>query len=159
MREVVCTLIFLFGSSLAAQTVPTGWQIVKDAGNICQIAVPADWSLWHDSSGAAVLHDPSNAIAIVTSQPQQEFRPLPEAVQKVLEISKESMFENTARRVFYQDKTSRGPQDPSGYSVSVPGKSGTCSGHVTFLPGIPQDTARKIALSLAPAAAPSAGTN
>jgi len=155
MREyIVPTLILLFVPHLAAQTVPAGWQIVKDSGNVCQIAVPPDWAPWRDSSGAAVLHDASTAIAVVTSQPGQEFRPLSENLQKVLGIPKEKMFENNAKRVFYQDKTSGSSQDPNAYSVSVPGKSGTCSAHVTFLPAVTEDTARKIALSLGPASAP-----
>lgn len=160
MREyIVPTLILLFLPPLASQTVPAGWQIVKDSASLCQIAVPQDWAPWRDSSGAAVLHDPTTAIAIVTSQPQQEFKPLPEAVRNVLGITREKMFENSAKRVFYQDRTSEGPGDPNAYSISVPGKSGTCSGHLTFLPGVTEDTARKIALSLGPVPAPPAGTN
>jgi len=69
----------------------------------------------------------------------------------VLNISKEKLFENTSKRIFYQDKTSSNAEDANSYSFSVPGKAGTCSGHLTVLPSIPTDTARKIALSLGPA--------
>jgi len=71
-------------------------------------------------------------------------------LQKLLHISRETLFENTAGRIFYRDRTSAHPEDPSSYSVSVPGKSGTCSAHVTFLPSVPEDVVRKIALSLGP---------
>jgi len=163
MREyIVLTLILLFLPSVSAQVVPAGWQIVKDSKhdskNACQIAVPPDWSQYGDNSGAAVFHDVSTAIAVVTSQPGQAFRPLPEALQKALDIRKEKMFENTARRIFYQDKTSANREDPNAYSVSVPGKAGTRSGRVTFLPSISEDVARKIALSLGPVPEPRGGT-
>jgi hypothetical protein len=88
----------------------------------------------------------------VTSQPGQAFSPLTEFFQKVLNIPKEKLFENTSKRIFYQDKTSASTDDLNSYSFSVPGKAGTCSGHLTFLPSVPEDTARKIVLSLGPAA-------
>jgi hypothetical protein len=157
MREhTVSGLILLLFSVSSAQTVSTGWQIVKDSGGICQIAVPPDWTVWRDASGAAVFHETNTAIAIVTSQPGQDFRPLTASLQQALGIPKQRMFENSARRIFYQDRVSESPGDPNAYSVSVPGKTGSCSGHVTFLPSVNEDTARKIALSLGPAAPPPA---
>ena len=68
----------------------------------------------------------------------------------MLDIRKEKMFENSVERLFYQDKTSKSSSDPNAYSASVPGKAGTCSCHVTFLPSISADMAKKIALSLGP---------
>ena len=53
-----------------------------------------------------------------------------------------------AKRIFYQEQTSTGREDPNAYTFSVPGKAGTCSGHLRFLPSISEDIARKIALSL-----------
>ena len=101
-----------------------------------------------DSNGAAIFRDTGTAIAVVTSQPGQEFRPLTASLQKLLEIRKEHMFENTPKRVFYQDRISKGAENPNAYSASVPRKDGTCSCHVTFLPEVPAETAKKIALSL-----------
>jgi hypothetical protein len=79
-----------------------------------------------------------------------DFKPLPESLQKVLDIHKEKMFENSVKRLFYQDKTSKSPADPNAYSASVPGKAGNCSCHVTFLPNVSADMVKKIALSLGP---------
>jgi len=159
MREyIVASLILLFLPSVSAQVVPAGWQIVKDSKNVCQIAVPPDWSPYGESKGAAVFQDTTTAIAVVTSQPGQDFSPLTASLQKVLDIRKEQMFENTARRIFYQDRTSANRENPNAYSFSVPGRAGTCSGHLTFLPSISEDVARKIALSLGPATPPHAGT-
>jgi uncharacterized protein YbdZ (MbtH family) len=152
MREyMVSTLVLFCMPCLCAQGVPAGWQIVKDSKNACQLAVPADWSLYGESHSAAVLHDTSTALAVVTSQPGQTFVPLTGFFQKVLNIPKEKLFENTAKRIFYQDKTSKSAEEPNSYTFSVPGKDGTCSGHLTFLPSITEDVARKIALSLGPA--------
>ncbi len=163
MREyIVSTLILLFLPSVSAQVVPAGWQIVKDSKNdsrnSCQIAVPPDWSLLGDNTGAAFFHDVTTAIAAVTSQPAQAFKPMTEAVQKLLHIRKEKMFENSANRIFYQDQISANQDNPNAYSVSVPGKDGTCSGHVTFLPSVSEEIARKIALSLGPAPEPRDGS-
>lgn len=159
MREyIVPTLVLLLLPPVSAQVVPAGWQIVKDSKNACQIAVPPDWSPYGDNTGAAIFHDVSTAIAVVTSQPGQVFKALPESLQKSFGIHKEKMFENSAKRTFYQDKTSGNSEDPNAYTVSVPSKAGTCSGRVTFLPSVPADVARKIALSLSPVAEPPDGT-
>jgi hypothetical protein len=150
MKEYAVSALILLVLPLSAQVVPPGWQIVKDSRNICQIAVPADWSIYGESRSAAVLHDPSTALAAVTSQPGQAFAPLTERLQSVLNISREKLFENSDKRIFFEDKGSSHSQDPRWYSFSVPGKGGACSGRLTFLPGIPDDIARKIALSLGP---------
>jgi hypothetical protein len=83
-------------------------------------------------------------------QPGQAFRPLTASLQKLMGISKEKMFENTAKRIFYQDKTSKNAEDTNAYSGSVPAKDGACSCHVVWHPSITEDTARNITLSLAP---------
>ena len=151
MREYIISSLILFCLSAAqAQTVPAGWQIIKDAKNACQIAVPPDWSPYGESQSAAVFHDSSVALAIVTSQPGQDFHTLSDGLLRVMGISKDQLFENSATRTFYQDRKSEGKDDPNGYSVGVPGKGGTCSAHLTFLPSITVDTAKKIALSLGP---------
>jgi uncharacterized protein YbdZ (MbtH family) len=158
MREYIVSVLILFTLPLSAQVVPAGWQIVKDSKNTCQIAVPADWSIYGDSRSAAVFHDPSTALAVVTSQPGQAFAPLTAHLLSILNVSKDNLFENTAKRIFYQDKVSAHPDDPAWYTFSVPAKDGTCSGHLTFLPGVSNDTARKIALSLGPVTEGRGGT-
>ena len=149
MREcLVLALILLCGTPLAAQTVPAGWQVVKDSHGSCQMAVPPDWSPWEENTGAAVFHEPTTAIAVVTSQPGQVFKPLSDSQQRLLNIVKDKLFENSATRIFYQDKSSAKSEDSNAYSASVPGNDGTCSCRITFLPSVPVETARKIALSL-----------
>jgi hypothetical protein len=156
MREYTVPALFLLWTGAAAaqtppappQGLPEGWTVLKDARNLCRIAVPPEWTALAETKGAAVFRDTATAIAVVTSQPGQGFKPMPASLLKVLEIRKDSVFENTAKRVFYQDKHSTGAERPNAFSVSVPGKDGTCSCHVTFLPEIPAEIARKIALTL-----------
>lgn len=153
MREYIVSVsaLILFCAPFAsAQTVPSGWQILRDSKNACQMAVPPDWTPYGDQHGVAVFHDVSTAIAVVTAQPEQDFKPLPDAVQRVMGIPKAKMFENSAKRVFYQDMTSENKDNPNAYSIAVPGKTGTCSGHLKFLPDVSEETARKIVLSLGP---------
>ena len=151
MREfIVLALILLYGTPAPSQTVPSGWKTIQDAKAGCQIAVPPEWTPFGENNGAAVFHDPTNAIAVVTNQAGQEFKPLSPAIVKSMDIPKERMFENSATRIFFQDRVSRHSEDPNAFSSSVPAKSGTCSCHVVVLPSVPVDIARKIALSLAP---------
>jgi hypothetical protein len=142
-------LVLLSGLTTSAQT-PSGWKTIKDAKSACQIAVPAEWSLLGENNGAAIYKDASTAIAVVTAQPGQEFKPLTPGFIRSMGLPAGKFFENSAKRIFYQDQTSRGPDDTSAFSVSVPGRDGTCSCHVAFVPSVPAETAKKIALSLAP---------
>ena len=154
MREdIACILFLLLPAAAHAQTIPAGWRVVKDAGKVCQLAVPSEWSLYGEKGGAAVLEDASSAIATVTSQPAQDFSPLAESMLRLLEIPKDRVFENTLSRIFYQERASLNKEDPNTFSFSVPGKTGTCSGHLRALPAVQLDTVRKIALSLGPIAA------
>jgi hypothetical protein len=153
-KQVVLPLLFLLTLPAWAQTVPAGWTVVKDSKHACQIAVPPEWVPWADHTGAAVFRDSTTAIAVVTSQPGQTFEPLTERQKRSFGIPIEKMFENTAKRLFYQDRTSGHPEDPNAYSASVPANGGTCSCRVVFLPSIPQETAKKIVLSLGPVIEP-----
>ena len=151
MREAILpTLILLFAQFVPGQTAPAGWKVVKDSKSLCQIAVPSEWTPLGENSGAAVFKDSTTGIAVVTSQPGQAFKPLPESIVRALELPKDKMFENSTKRVFYQDRTGHGPEETSAMSASVPRKDGTCSCHVQFVPSVGEDVAKKIALSLGP---------
>jgi hypothetical protein len=41
--RISCAAMLAAGAA-SAQVVPAGWQVVKDLKNLCQIAVPADWT-------------------------------------------------------------------------------------------------------------------
>jgi hypothetical protein len=138
-------------ASVSAQTVPADWKTVKDGKSACKIAVPPDWTPFSEGTGAAVFHDATTAIAVVTSQPGQTFKVLTERQIGMLGVPKDKIFENSPKRLFYQDKAARNSDDTSAFSAMVPGNAGTCSCHVVFIKDIPEDTAKKIALSVAPA--------
>jgi hypothetical protein len=145
---MIFALFLLFSLPGQPQTVPTGWKVMKDAKASCQIAVPPEWAPLGETSGAAVLQDSTTAIAVVTSQPGQEFKPLSPGMLKTFGVPKGKMFENSVKRIFFQDKTSARADDPNAFSSSVAAKSGTCSCHVVVLPSVPEEVAKKIALSL-----------
>jgi hypothetical protein len=151
MREIiVSTLVLLFCPPVRSQTPPADWKVVKDAKALCQIMVPPEWVPLGENKGAAVFQDSTIAIAVVTSQPGQEFKPLSAALLSTFGIPKERIFENSAKRIFYQDRISRHPEDTSAFGASVPARNGTCSCRVVVQPGIPEDVAKKIALSVSP---------
>jgi len=124
--------------------------VIQDGKGACQITVPPDWDPFGESGGVAVFHDPTTAIAVVTSQPGQAFKPLAPVLLKTINLAKDKLFENSATRIFFQDKTAHNPDDTNAFSSSVPAKGGTCSCHVVAQPrGVAEDVAKKIAQSLA----------
>ena len=146
----VFALFALLLPGAASASVPAVWKVLKDSKGACQITVPEAWDSSSDQAGWAVLRDATTAIAVVTSQPGQAFKPVPESLLKMMGIPKERIFENSAKRVYYQDKIAANSSDAKAFSVMVPGKAGTCSSRVVFLPEVSEDTARKIALSVGP---------
>ena len=146
-------LVLLLPVMAAAQAAPADWTIIRDAKGVCQLAVPPDWVPLTSSAGAAVLRDPTTAIAVVTSQPGQEFQPLTSASLRTMGVPKEKVFENSAARVFYQHRTAESRGDSNAFSSSVPAKGGTCSCHITAQPLVTEEIARKIILTLSPVAA------
>jgi len=147
----VVALFAFLGPEAPPASLPAGWKVLKDPKGACQITVPADWDASSERAGWAVLKDSTTAIAVVTSQPGQALKPLSESMLKMLRIPKEKVFGNSARRIYYQDKIAASPSDANAFTVVVPGKAGTCSSRVVFLPEVTDETARKIVLSVGPA--------
>lgn len=151
MRKcLVPALFFLVAAAAPAASIPAGWKAIKDSKGLCRIAVPADWTPGPENTGSAVFQDATVAIAVVTSQPGQTYRPLSDAIVRLMNIPRDKMFENSATRLFYQDRTGRDASEPSSLSVMTPGKGGTCSSRVVFLSSVPEETVKKIALSVGP---------
>lgn len=151
MRQFMFSaLVVLYWLPMWCQTIPADWKIIQDAKAACQMAVPPEWVPFGDNNGVAVLHDPDTAIAVVTSLPAQEFKPVTATLLKHFGVPKEKIFENSAVRLFYQDKTSDGPNDHNAFTASVPAKNGTCTCRVVVLPSVSADVAKKIVLSISP---------
>jgi hypothetical protein len=149
MRKFIVFALF-FLAAAGGGTIPAGWKTIKDSKSLCQIAIPASWTPGAENTGSALFEDASVAIAIVTSQPGQTFKPISESLLRGMNVPKEKVFENSATRAFYQDRTGRDASEQSALSAMVPGKGGTCSSRVSFLPSVPEETARKIVLSVGP---------
>ena len=150
MRKIIVTTLLFLGPALAAgDTVPKNWKIIQDSKAVCQIAVPDNWTVG-EAAGSAYLQDPTVAIAVVTSQPAQAFKPISDSMLNLLNVPKENVFENSAKRVFYRDRPNPSNPDSHSLNVMVPGKTGTCSARVVYPSTIPEETAKKIALSLSP---------
>jgi hypothetical protein len=147
---IVSALVLLCGLPAVSQTRPSGWIVIQDAKAVCKIAVPPEWVALGEHNGAAIFREATTAIAVVTVQTGQDFKPLSAAILKTLNIPKEKMFENSNARIFYQDRTSHNREETSAFSSSVPAKGATCSCHVVVLPAVEEDVAKKIALSLSP---------
>src|SRR5579871_2540411 len=102
---------FLCGAALCASaalsmasgaSIPGGWITIKDAKNLCQAGVPADFK--PQPGLTSLAQGPGDMISIqIVVLPGKTVKPYSEASQKALSITK--MFENTANRVFY-------PMDP-----------------------------------------------
>jgi hypothetical protein len=146
----VFALFALLLPRIALGSLPTGWKVLKDPKGVCQILVPETWDSPSDQASWTVLRDATTAIAVVTSQPGQVFKPLPESLLKIMGIPKERIFENSAKRIYYQDKVAANSSDTNAFSVMEPGHAGTCSSRVVFLPEATEETARKIVLSVGP---------
>jgi len=150
-KIIVATLLFL-GAARASGDIPANWKIVKDSKGACQISVPENWTVGEDNTGSAYWQAPSVAIVVVTSQPNQQFKPVADfMLTRTMNVPKENVFENSAKRVFFQDRLSPTGPDTRSLSVMVPGRTGTCSAHLVLSSTVTDETGKKIAFSLAPA--------
>jgi hypothetical protein len=131
----------------AAQTVPAGWNVIKEGKGACQAAIPPDWA---PGSGPGTAHakDMMEGMLVVTSDIDR-LQPMPEFLQQSLV---DQMIENTDKRVFYSEKANASSQNRL-YHATVPGKGGKgrCHATVTFQPSkVKDEIAKQIALSIGP---------
>ena len=47
-------------------------------------------------------------------------------MQRLMRMPKDKLFENSVKRIFYQDKIARNLADTNAFCTMVPGKDGTC---------------------------------
>jgi len=149
MRKIIVSPLLFLSTGWAGGDTPKDWKALRDSKGACQIAVPPNWILAPET-GSAYPQDPSVGIAVVTSQPAQAFKPISDTILRLMNVPKENVFENSSKLVFYQDRQNPSASDSRSLNVMVPGNSGTCSAHVVTPSSVPEDTAKKIALSLSP---------
>ncbi|MGD0873195.1 MAG: hypothetical protein ABSB88_26925 [Bryobacteraceae bacterium] len=146
------SLLLALCGMAGAQTVPAGWNIIKDAKGVCQASIPPDWTP-ATQPGMAKTKDTGTVLVpsgmVVVSSDVDRLQPMPEFLQKSLV---DQMIENTDKRVFYSEKASASSQNRL-YHATVPGKDGKgrCHATVTFQPSkVKDEIAKQIALSIGP---------
>ena len=131
--------------ALMAQN-PTGWKVLHDKTNTCQMAVPADWKVAPETTW--IGQAPNNqGDAEITFQPGKTLKPLSEMAQKALNVAK--MFENTPQRIFWSSQQTNGDHPITPYAVRIAAKGGICAGLISTRSGVSEDVVKKIASTFA----------
>ena len=166
MKKIAgCLALALLSLPVCAQ-VPAGSQIVKSPkpltpagatpgkGGQCQMAVPADWvpntalnGFGQTHFGTPANRDAKGTTSLYESAPGRSFADAKQGVVRYDEPMK--VFEDSPERFWYQSKASNSLF--SVWEVIVAAKP-VCILGISFNSPSSEDTARAIALSLAPAA-------
>ncbi len=143
--QKVAVLMLLPACHAFAQT-PTGWKVVKDKTNACQISIPPDWK---PSAAPGSADAPNNQGDLsVASQPGKTVKPYNEMTQKVLMVAK--MIHNTAQSVFYASEPTKSDNPITPYHAIVPASGGICSVILSVRKGVSEEMATKIVDTLSP---------
>ena len=139
----------LLAAPLLADSIPSGWIVLKEKTNACQIAAPADFK--SDATTPSLAKGPGDAVEVQVFSSPSPVRPLNERVAKAMGIEK--IFENTDKRVFYADKPAKviTGQVIAGWHVKIPRGGGSCFAVITLTPAGSEDLAKKIAATIGPA--------
>jgi hypothetical protein len=139
---------FLLEGTAAAQTVPAGWKTVTDMRKVCQIAVPADWTA--DSLIKSFVTSPDKkANAVVHGlRAGSDFAGVVASAKLMLPPAK--TFEESASKIWYEETPKPGTTE-RGWYVAVGGAQ-ACNAEIKFEGAAFEETAKKIAASLGPAA-------
>jgi hypothetical protein len=160
-----CLALALFSLPVWAQT-PSGWQIVKSPkpltpagatpgkGGQCQMAVPADWvpnttlnGFGQTHFGTPMNRDARGSTSLYEAAPGRSFVDAKQGVVRYNEPME--VFEDSSNRFWYQSKASNSLF--SEWDVIVAANP-VCILGISFNSPSMKDTARAIALSLAPVA-------
>jgi len=146
--KILLAVLPLFAAPLFADSIPSGWIVLKEKTSACQIAAPPDFK--PDSLTPALAKGPGDAIEVQIYSSTSPVKPLNETVAKVMGVEK--MFENTDKRVFYANKQAKVMDGRliTAWRVSVPRTGGSCFATITLTPEGSADIARKIAATIAP---------
>ena len=151
MNRVACLSILAvtFTLSAAAHTLSAQTKAFKDKNGTCQVLLPADWQL-DDITGE--MKDPKSLIRVSVFW-ERDAKVEPYSAMAMDMNNVEKMFENTAQRIFYQEKPIKfGPVPTYAYTVYTPApQKGACHGAISMKPGADEPAAKQIALTLGPA--------
>jgi len=85
------------------RSVPAGWKAIKDSKGCARLRFRRSGLRGRRTPGRR-LPGRIRGHPVVTSQPGQTYRPLSDAMLKLMNIPKEKLFENSATRLFYKDR-------------------------------------------------------
>ena len=147
-------MIALLAVPVLAQSVPSGWIVLKDQKKVCQIAVPGDFK--PDSSFPGLAKGPGDTLEVMVLSSPGMVKPINETVAKMMGIDK--FVSNTDKFVLYEKKqeTVKDLQAPkgrlmTGWTAKAPRTPGSCQTDITVIPGGQEDLVKKIAETMGPA--------
>lgn len=132
-------------TSLLAGAQTSGWAVVRDVSNACQVSIPPDWKPDKGSWQASGKDDSTLALM---SHPGRVVAPMSEIAQETLSVDK--MIQNTSQLVLYKFGGKQ-PGDLTSYGARAPGKGGECSMTLIARKGMTEEQVKKIAATLGPA--------
>jgi hypothetical protein len=140
--QVAC-LIAVAPLLAGAQT--SGWSVVRDTSNACQVSIPPDWKPDKGAWQASGADHSTLALMII---PGKVTQPMSEIAQQTVSVDK--MIQNTSQLVLY---TFGGklPGDLTSYGARAPGKGGECNMTLIARKGMTEEKVKKIAATLGPA--------
>ena len=141
-------LLAVLCAPLFADSIPSGWIVLKDPKGLCQIGAPADFK--KDTSFVGLAKGPGDAVEVQVLSAPGPVKPLMEAVAKMMNIDK--IVDNTATRLFYRAAPVKGPNGKQlvGWTVKVPNGTGNCFATITVASGGQDDLVAKIAATIGP---------
>lgn len=144
---LLCGATMMLVATAAPQSAPAGWKIVKDKKQLCQMAVPADWT--PDKFMASQLHSPDGKTnALLGAKPAEAT--YGQIVQMAKSMFKPTQtFADTAQRTWFEETKDANKKKTSWYAAinSTP----VCEVQVEFFDPSFEADAKKIVESLSKA--------
>jgi hypothetical protein len=140
--------VALFSAVLLADSIPSGWIVLKDRKNICQIGAPGDFK--PDGTFVGLGRGPGDTLEVQVYSQTSPVKPLSEAVAKIMGI--ERLIENTDKRLFYANKPAKiaDGRTTTSWTVKVPRDGGNCFATISVVPGGSEELVKKIAATIGP---------
>lgn len=138
--------IALLAVPLLADSIPSGWIVIKDLKNVCQAGAPADFKA--DPAFKGLAKGPGDTIEVQVLSSPSPVKPVMETVAKMMNIDR--LIDNTDKRLFYVQKPVKGFDGRmlTGWTVKVPREGGSCSAVITTAPGGSEDLVKQIAATI-----------
>jgi hypothetical protein len=125
--RLIAALVLLFAIHAPAQT-PAGWQVMKDRKQICQIALPADWTA--DKTMVSNVTAPDKKANVIFSS-----KPASASYADIVKMAEDMFkpvktFEETAGRTWFASTPDRGRKGTAWYVAMS--SSPVCEAQIVF---------------------------